>query len=250
MDRDKYQTDLSLHSPILMDEAYKAPKVRKMLAILADAGALDRGGLAVDVGCSGGLFVAGLGPHFREVVGIDIDPHALRSAAERRQPANVGYVLGDSQCLPLSEGSVDVVICNHVYEHVPDARRLFAEIERVLRPGGVCYLGAASRLAPLEPHYHLPFLSWLPKRLAHIYMRVAGKGDRYYENLRTYWGLTRLIRQFDIVDYTLRVISEPDHFEARDMIPKNGLAERIPKGFLRLLHPLLPSYLLILRKPL
>jgi SAM-dependent methyltransferase len=248
MEMPTYQKELSRQSPILLDRDYKRPKVEKMLAILADAGVIGPPrALAVDVGCSGGLFTAALAPHFEQVLGVDIDPYALTVAD--RAPS-LTYLLADSQCLPLPDACADLVVCNHVYEHVPDAMVLFREIHRVLRPGGVCYLGAASRLILMEPHYHLPFLSWLPKPLAHRYMRLAGKGNWYYENLRSYWGIRRLIEAFKVEDYTLRVLAEPDRFRARDLIPRGGFLECIPRAVWRLLYPLLPSYLFILRRSL
>jgi SAM-dependent methyltransferase len=38
--------------------------------------------------------------------------------------------------IPFDEGSFDVVLCNHVFDEIPDDRRALAEIHRVLRPGG------------------------------------------------------------------------------------------------------------------
>ena len=94
-----------------------------------------------------------------------------------------------------------MVVCAHVYEHVPDARRLMAEIWRLLRPGGVCYFAAGNRLSIMEPHYRLPFLSWLPPSAADRYLRVTGKGNSYYERHATLWGLKRLTRDFTVIDY-------------------------------------------------
>lgn len=250
MNNPEYQNDLSLKSPILLDYEYKRHKVDKMLAILREAGGIgdDRKRLALDVGCSGGFFTSAIAPFFEDVLGLDIDLHALKIAHQQRQQDNLHYVDGDSMHLPLKDGSVDLVICNHVYEHVPDPVRLFQEIRRVLSDEGVCYLGAASRWIPMEPHYHLPFLSWLPKFLAHRYMKLFGKGDCYYENLRTYGGIRKLIRDFRVEDYTLRVIGNPDRFHARDMIPRGGKLERVPMWLWKLFYRLLPTYVLILRR--
>ncbi len=246
-----YQHDLSLHSPILLDLEYKSPKVRKMLSILQDADAIggaDRKMLAVDIGCSGGFFTNGIAPFFQNVLGMDIDFNALLVAHQQREYENLHYIGGDSMSLPLPDNSVDLVICNHVYEHVPDPERLFSEIHRILKSDGICYLGAASRWIPMEPHYHLLFLSWLPKYLAHRYMRFFGKGNYYYENLKSYGGIKRLIRNFRITDYTLKIIKNPEQFHATDMIPKNGLVSRLPLWVWKLSYRVLPTYILILRK--
>jgi SAM-dependent methyltransferase len=248
----EYQKDLSVHSPILLDAAYKRAKVDKMLSILVDCGAISQTHkkLALDIGCSRGFFAAALAPYFEGVIGIDIDMHALRLAKIETPSDSVHYLLGDSLRIPLPDRSVDLIICNHVYEHVPDAERLFTEIYRVLKNTGVCYLGAASRLTFVEPHYHLPFLSWLPKPLAHLYMRFAGKGSHYYENLRTIWGIRRLISRFDVLDYTLKVVENPDRFHARDLFPRGGVLEKIPMWAWRFSYVLLPSYLFILKRRL
>ena len=42
----------------------------------------------------------------------------------------------DVQDIPLADGEVDVVICNHIMEHVEDDRRAMRELHRILRHGG------------------------------------------------------------------------------------------------------------------
>lgn len=247
-----YQKDLSRESPILLDETYKGPKIAKMLAVLAAAEIIKddiKLPLALDIGCSAGFFTRSLSPYFTQVIGVDIDSHALPIAQENTMQDNVSFMFGDSQRLPLGDQSVDLVICNHVYEHVPSAEVLFEEIYRVLKPNAVCYLGAASRLTLIEPHYHLPFLSWLPKPLAHRYMRLAGKGQYYYECLRTLYGINRLVKSFRIEDFTLKVIEDPDRYRARDLMPEGSLIDKVPMGLWRLIYDYLPSYIFILRKP-
>lgn len=247
----EYQSDLSRQSPILLDADYKGPKIQKMLAVLKDARVISqsRKALALDIGCSRGLFTSAFAPYFDEIVGIDIDTHALPMARKENRQANVHYAYADSLKLPFSDRSIDLIVCNHVYEHVPSAEQLFAEIYRVLKDNGACYLGAASRLTLIEPHYHLPFLSWLPKPLAHLYMKISGKGDHYYERMRTYWGIHKLISGFDISDYTLKVVADPDLFKARDLFPQGGLLAKIPMILWKSIYWLLPSYIFVLRKP-
>jgi SAM-dependent methyltransferase len=59
-----------------------------------------------------------------------------RAAAERLGVSNVEFRQGFLEELPLESGSVDVVISNCVINLTPDKFKVFAEIARVLRPGG------------------------------------------------------------------------------------------------------------------
>ena len=245
------QEGLSDITPDLLDFEYKKPKVDKMLKVLESTGVIGDTkvqGTAVDIGCSAGFFCEALADYFTEVIGIDIDDKALKMAEERSTNHVVQYKLIDDDTIPLADNSAKLIVCNHVYEHVPSSEKLFAEIHRVLEPNGVCYLGAASKLTIIEPHFKLPFLSWLPKFIAHPYMRLFKRGDFYYENLRTPWGIKKLITAFEVEDVTLKILKDPASYAATDMINENGIIPKIPLSVLKLLHPLLPSYILILRK--
>lgn len=248
--QDSYQRNYSELTPIILDARYKGPKIGKMLAVLRAAGVLAADAkcdMAADVGSSSGLFAQALGVEFKQVLAFDIDVAALH-AGRANARTNVHCVAADSQQLPIQDGSLDLVVCNHVYEHVPDANRLFDEIHRVLRVGGICYFGAASRLTVIEPHYRLPFLSWLPKGLADRYMQWAGRGPRYYENLRSWRGIKRLMAGFSHADYTIAVLRDPDRFDARDMIAPGSWIERVPVWIWKLVYVLLPTYILVLTK--
>ena len=95
--------------------------------------------------------------------------------------ANVDFKVMHALHTGFADNIFDVVVCNQMYEHVPDAEQLLQEIRRILVPGGVCYFGATNRLKVIETHYgRLPFLSFLPKPLANLYLRILGlgRGDR------------------------------------------------------------------------
>jgi ubiquinone/menaquinone biosynthesis C-methylase UbiE len=96
----------------------------------------------LDLGSGAGLdaFVAraevGAGGH---VIGVDMTPEMVakaRANAQKSGHRNVEFRLGEIEHLPVLSDSVDVVISNCVLNLVPDKRRAFAEILRVLRPGG------------------------------------------------------------------------------------------------------------------
>jgi SAM-dependent methyltransferase len=77
---------------------------------------------------------------------LHIAPETFFESRLREQP-NLSYTGGDLfpigdqvrvdlNDIQFSDGSFDVVICNHVLDEIPDDRRAIAEIHRVLRPGG------------------------------------------------------------------------------------------------------------------
>jgi arsenite methyltransferase len=105
-------------------------------------GRIERGARVLDLGCGAGtdlLIAAQMAGLEGEAIGIDMTPamldRALASAREMRLP-NVEVHEGLIESLPLDDASVDVVISNGVIDLVPDKDAVFAEIDRVLRPGG------------------------------------------------------------------------------------------------------------------
>jgi len=70
----------------------------------------------------------------------------------------------------------------------------------------------------IEGHYKLPFLSWLPKITANLYLNIFRNESFYYENHLSLKGLKMLVSPFHIVDYTLKIIKDPETYFATDMI--------------------------------
>lgn len=73
------------------------------------------------------------------VIGIDMTPEMIAKARRNNEKlgyANVEFRAGDIEALPLDDASADVVVSNCVLNLVPDKKKAFAEIRRVLRPGG------------------------------------------------------------------------------------------------------------------
>lgn len=103
---------------------------------------IHEGDIVLDLGSGAGndCFVAraATGPDGK-VIGVDFTPEMIRRArlnADKLGFNNVEFRQGDIEDLPVSDNSVDVVVSNCVLNLVPDKSRVFAEIQRVLRPGG------------------------------------------------------------------------------------------------------------------
>jgi ubiquinone/menaquinone biosynthesis C-methylase UbiE len=107
-----------------------------------ELGRLAPGDRVLDLGCGAGTdtLVAAqmVGPE-GWVIGIDMTLEMLakaRRAADELGAENVELVEADAEHLPFPDASFDVVISNGVIDLVPDKEAVFAEIFRVLRPGG------------------------------------------------------------------------------------------------------------------
>jgi arsenite methyltransferase len=105
-------------------------------------GRIKPGQAVLDLGCGAGtdLLIAAqmTGPSGR-AIGVDMTPAMLRRAhasAAEIGLANVEVHEALIESLPISDGSIDVVISNGVIDLVPDKEAVFDEIDRVLRPGG------------------------------------------------------------------------------------------------------------------
>jgi ubiquinone/menaquinone biosynthesis C-methylase UbiE len=230
----------------LYDEESRRKKARKILAVLHDALGHDCRGLrCLDVGCAAGLISYHLATECEQVVGLDPDKPTLHLAHQRQ---NLEFVGGDAMRLPFTARSFDVVVCAQVYEHVPDPRRLVAEIWRVLKDDGVCFFSGPNKLSIVEAHYGLPLLQWLPPWLASLYLRVTGRGRQYEEKPLTSWQLRRLLGRFEVQDYTVEMLRAPDHYHCEDEIPLAKILRRVPKAAWHGLYTLLPNYNLVLRK--
>jgi arsenite methyltransferase len=103
---------------------------------------LASGERVVDLGSGAGFdcFVAALqvGSGGR-VVGIDMTEEMLakaRSTTERLGLDNVEFREGLLEALPVEDGWADAVISNGVINLCADKARVFAEVHRILRPGG------------------------------------------------------------------------------------------------------------------
>jgi arsenite methyltransferase len=107
-----------------------------------DLGRLAPGERVLDLGSGGGtdsLVAALMVGADGSVTGIDMTPQMLakaRAAAAEMGATNVTFVEAEAEELPFSEASFDGVISNGVIDLVPDKDAVFAELFRVLTPGG------------------------------------------------------------------------------------------------------------------
>lgn len=226
----------------ILDAQSRVLKARKIIEVvgrdrIADARVLD-------IGTGAGVMASELAKVAREVTGVDVRDQRTTFDGYR-------FVQVEGTTLPFDDRSFDVVLSNHVIEHVgerDDQLRHLREVGRVLADDGVCYLAVPNRWVLLEPHFRLPFLSWIPRPLRDPYVRLAGKGDFYDCNLPTRGSLERLFAAagFSHRELTIDAMRAMDRIESPTGL--TGSILRAPDGLLRLLMPVVPTMIYLLAK--
>lgn len=89
--------------------------------------------------CGAGEVGRLLGGRVDKLVGIDVSMNMLREARRKPEHAAFLFAQGDATNLPIHDRSFDSVVMLGGIHHVPDRMKLFAEIFRVLKPGGHFY---------------------------------------------------------------------------------------------------------------
>jgi len=120
----------------------------------------------LEIGCGIGYYTAFLSRLGREVVSVDLVEANLETQTPGLRRArdllnalgikNVTLCGASAESLPFADGSFDLVISNHVLEHVADRRRAVREMHRVLSAGGhnVCVVPTRADRLYTFPRYH------------------------------------------------------------------------------------------------
>jgi len=124
---------------------------------------------------SGGIAFYFASYHQQKVFAVDV-------VDNRKFREEYNFQLVTDTKLPYEDNFFDIVISNHVIEHVGEKQQQqehLDEIYRVLKTDGLLYLAVPNRWMLVEPHYQLIFLSWLPKKYRSIYLKKVKKIDFY-----------------------------------------------------------------------
>ena len=104
----------------------------------------------IELGCGPGFYSCQLAGRFSKtsVLGVDRSPSQLNWAREKVQALrlnNCRFESDNVMDLSHADSSFDVLIASRLFTVLPDRRRAVAEMHRVLRPGGRCFIA--------EPRY-------------------------------------------------------------------------------------------------
>ena len=138
------------------------------------------GGATLEIGSADGMTSAELARRGRRATAIDIDVSRTDS---RVRAAGVVVREMDATHLAFDDASFDLVFSFNVFEHLGDPAATFAEIVRVLRPGGVAYVSFTGlRWSPHGGHWYkaigVPYVTVLfDESDVRHYLRAQGRAD-------------------------------------------------------------------------
>lgn len=176
----------------------------------------------LDVGCgNGGVALAFANCARYRVFSLDRwrDPVLTRLIRSHETP--IRHTLGSGHDLPFADASFDLILMVDTIEHMSSRRRIGAEIMRVLRPGGTCFVSTAARLRYLlrpDPHYGVRGLVAFPNSLQRFLVNrvfrrrilsADGRPVPYYDVEHTFSSVAEIGRLFPGAATVEGVWSEP-----------------------------------------
>jgi SAM-dependent methyltransferase/uncharacterized protein YbaR (Trm112 family) len=133
----------------------------------------------LNIGCGVGMEGPILTEYGAQYIGVDFSFTAAKTTADnlrKLRRADYTTAQADAENLPISDESIDIVFSNGVLHHTPNTQKTFDEVYRVLRLGGMAYLGLYSTYS--ASHF-FPKLLFTPKALL--------RGGGWYEYTEGSW---------------------------------------------------------------
>jgi SAM-dependent methyltransferase len=214
-------------------------KARKIEAVISDFCRCDVEKFKMlDIGCGNGEIIS----YFSDrnyCYGVDVR-NQLTEDARRK----INFSIVKDTDLPFTDEFFDIVISNHVIEHVDNSGKHLKEIFRVLKKGGICYFATPNWNFPVEPHYKVPLLHYLPNS---IFIGILNFLNIFQEELflLSYSQMMALFKSngFEFYEYTGKILKFPKQF-----FLETGFFEYFSLKILEFLSFLSPTNIFILKK--
>ncbi|MBQ0721877.1 MAG: glycosyltransferase, partial [Gammaproteobacteria bacterium] len=228
-----------LHRTGFSARSNRENKAKKISTILREESGLSLENLSIlDVGTGNGDIASYLGRK-NNVVSVDVSD-------TRQNIQNFNFSICN-EYLPFKNKSFDIVISNHVIEHVHDQKLHISEIKRVLKKDGLLYLATPNRLWPYEVHYKLFFLHYLPQPLFLNSLKFFGLYEEDVE-LITLNDVNTLLEKNKLTSYSGKIIKNPKKYLMNVSPLFEKVLNSIPDKLLNLTTFIHPTFIFTFKK--
>ena len=188
----------------------------------------------LDVGCGLGGATVAWSLKGIKCIGIDMLEEDLKIARLRAKSKGVRptFLKVNSTSIPFNNDSFDIIICDQVLEHTPNFKKTISEMKRIAQKNAIIYIDMPNKFFPIEPHYNLFFVHWLPKKIQKHYIKLRKRKQLYYPiKILTYFELKKEIKKnnLEIVATTKDYINNTlDYSCLKNVIAKILNKVRVP----------------------
>lgn len=154
--------------------------------------------VVLDLGCGSGIKTTSLAatlPEVRQVLGIDVNKPGIlqgRDFSQARRIERVTFLLADAGALPFKDHSIDLVVSENAFEHIPDPEATLREIARILTRHGILCL----RFFPMYySRYGSHLWDYLCVPWVHVLASTKAVAEAYHRIIEA--ETPRLLRTFD-----------------------------------------------------
>jgi SAM-dependent methyltransferase len=165
----------------------------------------EKSGIGIDLGSGPGNLIIELCRRTKQMhwVNADINPYFFPIFLKAAEAAGVGHrvsaIFADAQALPFRDDYADVVVSRGSFHFWEDKKMAFSEIYRVLKPGGVAFIGRG-------------FSENLPVEVARKIRegQKKGGGKPKYDVKKTADELQEIMESLGIADFSVRIPIPPE----------------------------------------
>ena len=164
-----------------------------------------RGGFLIDIARRGG-----------QAIGLELNDAYIKETIEkaRQETLKIEVIKGVAEQLPFADSSFDFINFALVVEHIENPELAVKEMSRVLKRGGLAYMGVPNRFGFWDPHFNLYLVNWLPRSWCNFFITIFGTHKDYSgpagrQNLKdmhyfTFGGIKRLLNKYNLETKDIR----------------------------------------------